>query len=383
MNPVYDAMRENSGWLEEQIRAADHDKTNVSVEVSGRRLERIYQDYAGRCALGFEVKVSFADVHALMGFAAHTQLAYVRLDGRRCELLFHPRLIEVPGYVEGFNFVQKCWVLLAVLRRVVDLSGPMRRAFVFEAGDTGVFESVSFCSRHPKACLIIDDEFAFTRGYQDFKLAADTVRRPWGERKPDFFWRGSTTGLRAHEPLEHEPKENDAAEDWTWLQRLALCRSAREAEVERFCDVGLTRVVQIGEPSLVRRIETSGFMKPSVERTEFVKHQYVFDIDGNSNSWSGLYCSLYGGACVLKVESPHGFRQWYYDDLVAGRNYIPIKRDLSNLGETIGALRRGEMNPESVAREGERLARGITAESALDTSARNVLAWFGRMEKAA
>ena len=48
-----------------------------------------------------------------------------------------------------------------------------------------------------------------------------------------------------------------------------------------------------------------------------------------SNSWSGLFTKLLTGSTVLKVESPMGFRQWYYDRLKPFEHYVPVRPDLA------------------------------------------------------
>ena len=52
----------------------------------------------------------------------------------------------------------------------------------------------------------------------------------------------------------------------------------------------------------------------------------------NSNSWAGLFTSLLTAACVLKIESEHGFRQWYYDRLVVFGIRARFRVDRRNTG---------------------------------------------------
>ena len=72
---------------------------------------------------------------------------------------------------------------------------------------------------------------------------------------------------------------------------------------------------------------------------------------------------LHQGCCVLKVESPLGYRQWYYDRLRPYEHYIPIKADLSDFFEQVEWGRSHLKECEEVARNGQLLARSMSFES--------------------
>jgi hypothetical protein len=104
----------------------------------------------------------------------------------------------------------------------------------------------------------------------------------------------------------------------------------------------------------------------------------VFDIDGNANAWSGLFCSLLGASCVLKIASAQGFRQWYYADLKPWENYIPIQSDLSDLPEAVRWFHAHDSQVREIATRGRELALSIDMKTAVKTSAANLLHWFKR-----
>jgi hypothetical protein len=68
---------------------------------------------------------------------------------------------------------------------------------------------------------------------------------------------------------------------------------------------------------------------------EFMKYRYVIDIDGNANAWDGLFGAMLMGSCILKIESRLGWRQWYYDRLLPGVHYLPVKADFSDFDEVV------------------------------------------------
>jgi spore maturation protein CgeB len=65
---------------------------------------------------------------------------------------------------------------------------------------------------------------------------------------------------------------------------------------------------------------------------------------------------------VLKVQSPEGSRQWYYDRLIAGENFVSIRSDLSDLVETVAYYRAHPRLAESIARRGRELALSLSYE---------------------
>jgi hypothetical protein len=58
-------------------------------------------------------------------------------------------------------------------------------------------------------------------------------------------------------------------------------------------------------------------------------------VDGNSLA-DRLPLQLASNSVIVKQDSPH--IEFWYDDLVPWRHYIPVKRDLSDLEETLVAV---------------------------------------------
>jgi hypothetical protein len=346
----------------------EHSKSEIEVFITA-----FATAFARDAELRFRPNILFCNVHALMKLPAHRQLCLVQIDGAGCGLSFHQDLLASDDGNGGLIFVAKSWPLLVVLgaalARGLDFSG----SFVFEIGDNGTLDSVSFCSNNQSACLILDFEFLRHAGYREFREDYARHRVAWIDRGDKVFWRGASSGRRLHEP----PARGEA-DDLSWLQRLRLCVAAKDPAVAERCDIGLSQIVQAPEPHLRDSILDAGLVKGFVPRAQFVRQKFVVDIDGNSNAWSGLFLALYGGSCVLKVGSCEGYRQWYYDSLQPWRNYVPIQKDLSDFPEKVDWVRRNDRKAEQIAKRGQELAERITLENAIDVSARNLKAWLMR-----
>jgi hypothetical protein len=62
------------------------------------------------------------------------------------------------------------------------------------------------------------------------------------------------------------------------------------------------------------------------------------------------------GCCVLKIASPLGYRQWYYDELKAWTHYVPVKADLSDLKQQIAWCRANLDECRQIAGRGQNFA---------------------------
>ena len=210
-------------------------------------------------------------------------------------------------------------------------------------GDADYIPGIAFCSSNPEIELVPDPEFMDLEGYRNLRQSISEANVPWEKRIGIAFWRGSTTGIR-------HPRE------WRTLPRARLCEITRASTL---FDVGMSSIVQIAEQDIIDEIKSSGLMRDYVPVTQFKNYRYHIDIDGNTNSWSGLLQKLLSGGTVLKVESERGFRQWYYDRLMPWKNFVPIAADMSDLVEKVDWLTKNDDSARKIAAAGCALAATI------------------------
>ncbi len=349
-----------------EVDRSGKDRPTVLIETT---LNEILARFLTRIEAKIHTSLSFVDVHSAIGFKFHTELCLVEQREGVTNLYFDASLLNAKTMYTGLIFVAKIWVLLIVLDAAVRRRSSLEGRFVFEVGDNPGLNQVSFGSKFSDACVIMDFEFAQADAYSAFRATAAGAP-VWEARVPDVFWRGSTTGKRLYDPDPTNPDDLD------WLPRLRLCKIAQHERIAKYCDVGLSQVVQISESIFSSRVAASGFMRPPVNRAEYLNHRMVIDIDGNANSWSGLFQSLLGGSCVLKVASTEGYRQWYYPRLEPWLHYIPIAADLSDLPHIVECCIFNEEMCKLVGQRGRSLALNLTFEDALQSSALNLLSWL-------
>lgn len=256
-------------------------------------------------------------------------------------------------------------------------SGPMLDCrFLADASDGAHEERACFCSPSPTSCLLPDSDFVSSEGYAATRSLIRARMVGWADRNPTVFWRGSTTGQRRHAP----PGPDAANDDFRWLPRLDLCHRARKSSQAARYDVGIASIVRIPEPYLRSRIELSGLCTPRVTREAFLNRKAILVIDGNSNAWSALFNALLTGACVLKVDSPRQYKQWYYDDLTPWLHFVPVKEDLSDLEEKVSWVFDHDAAAGDIGAAGKAFADAMTLEKALVDCAAKLRQWIPARE---
>jgi hypothetical protein len=216
--------------------------------------------------------------------------------------------------------------------------------------DSEASPGLSFCTNSNDQFPIPDPDFLTSRGYKAFRQQLAREQLPWEQRHPMVFWRGATSGIRL-------------GDGWRTLPRIRLCEIARSSD---FFDVGIARIVQVSEQEALE-INSSGLMRDEVPAITFADYRVQIDIDGNANSWSGLFTKLLTNSPVLKVDSPHNFRQWYYNHLVPWENYVPVESDMSDLVEKARWLIAHDDMARQIGSRGAELAEAITYEAALQS----------------
>ena len=220
----------------------------------------------------------------------------------------------------------------------------------------------------PRRPLIPDPYCLMTDGYRNLR---ERMQRnplpPWHERLPVALWRGSTTGS----------KDID-------LNNLALNRRYQLARLSRSwpdrVDARFNRVVQCRDATARNQVEQhlhyEKLLGATVHPWHAGLHAWQIDIDGNVNSW-GLLWKLLSGSCILRVQSSR--RQWYHKHLQPWVHLVPVKADLSDLGEQLAWCSNHLQECMAIAAAGQKLALQVLEEIDDDLFSAGVLyaqAWM-------
>jgi hypothetical protein len=214
-----------------------------------------------------------------------------------------------------------------------------------------------FCSPHRGSRLVPDRGFIRSSGYAAARQIASRAPR-WSERRPTFVWRGGPNGhgLYASDTMDWR--------DQQLRQRVRLCLLGKSlADASRFADAPIDlRLVSVPQhdPQAAARLRASGIIGNPIPARSWLQRQFAIDIDGYANAFSNFFLRLLYGCCVLKVASPRGFRQWYYDRLVPWVHYVPVAADLSDFAERLDWCRRHPRQCREIAGVGQRAAFAMT-----------------------
>lgn len=225
----------------------------------------------------------------------------------------------------------------------------------FHLGDAAHGQGLGFCSNDPATTLVPDVQFIRDEGYREIRADMDAARRPWNERIGKVIWRGSAPG----------PFRNV---NWPRRPRIVLVRTVKDHPL---FDVGLSGLKdeQASTPTMRQELTDDGSIKGFVPPDTFPHYKYQVDIDGNTNSWAGLFVKLLTGSPVLKVASAAGYRQWYYDRLVPWRNFVPIAADCSDLIEKAEWLAAHDGHAREIGARSLELANELDYRTELERAA--------------
>jgi hypothetical protein len=249
------------------------------------------------------------------------------------------------------------WLFDSVLKKLPDFRGD----YICVLGDASVWDAVAFSSSNKNACLVPDAHFFASAGHADDRARMAVSIPAWENRIHKVLWRGSSSGIKRYWP----PKTPD---DVSWLPRLEFCASAKMSKVAKHVDVGVVKLVQIPDSEVIARLSASNLMAQPIDKSCFANFKAVFDIDGNGNSWHGLFSSLLTAACVIKVQSEHGLVQWYYDRLKPWIHYVPVKSDLSDLEEIVSWVLDHDDQARKIGQAGREFANSMDFNSEMDAA---------------
>ncbi|MBE7565874.1 hypothetical protein HER14_00160 [Acidithiobacillus thiooxidans] len=180
---------------------------------------------------------------------------------------------------------------------------------------------LAFCSNKTDDYLLPDfDTLSFFKNPPDNKLLN------WGDRISSAYFRGTDTGASHFKKIENS-------------QRILLCSLGLSNP--DFVDAKITNCENKNNIEFYKKKGLWGEREPLAN---IGLYKYNVDVDGNTNSWAGSVNKLYGGfgGVTVKVKSPEGYRQWFYNRLQPWVNYVPINVDLSDLIDKIIFLQKND-----------------------------------------
>jgi hypothetical protein len=140
----------------------------------------------------------------------------------------------------------------------------------------------------------------------------------WDKKEAKLFWRGASTN------------GNYGQATWKNKTRSKLVLACSEKDIQEQCDVGFYKIVQT-EDDITRQLMEDAFspLKSPVPMSDHNKYKLIAWLDGNGPCAGRSEHLLAGNSVLLKEQS--SAIEFYYLALVAGKHYIPINADMSDL----------------------------------------------------
>jgi glycosyltransferase involved in cell wall biosynthesis len=220
-----------------------------------------------------------------------------------------------------------------------------------DGGDTPA-GALTFCSARDDVILVPDPVFVNSSGYAEFRHSRSMM--PWSQRDDTVLWRGTSTGIG------EVTTETMTADNPRLRQRVRMCLILRSVTGT---DVRIRKIEAGAAPMDRDRLARYDLIGGKIKQADWGRYKFALDVDGHTNAWSNLFVRLLLGCCVLKIQSEHGFRQWYYDRLTPMRHYVPVRADMSDLIEKIDWCRSHNAECAEIAAAGRAFACAMTVES--------------------
>lgn len=291
------------------------------VDEATRTLDRCLNTLMGEYPAARAHVVVTRAVHDVVASSAHV---VIENNGETRLVMCSPELVS-----DSFSHRLDSFRTLAVLLSV-PLEEPSRDgSLIFDTDDgsnVGAYPRAAFASALPNATLVVDPYWVRTQGYAALRDQINSSWLEWDHRAEKVFWRGSSTGQVS--PFQVQGSE------WSWLQRAHLCEKTLSSPNAALFDVGISNIVQVSAEA-ADSIRASSLTRPPVSKIDFLQYKYLIDVDGNACAWDGLFSALLMGACVLKIDSEFGWKQWYYGRMRPAVHFLPVKHDLSDLDEVV------------------------------------------------
>lgn len=203
--------------------------------------------------------------------------------------------------------------------------------------------------------VIFEPEYKFVRqrGFQDI---INRVRArnpyPYAAKIPKVIWRGSSYGAIWGAVVNERYNASAVAKDFPW------------------CDVGISHSVSREQSWFYDTVHVT---KSYLSEENWNSYRGMLDIVGTTNA-GGLYWRMASGTVVFKIDSP-----WtcsLIEKMVPWEHYIPIKQDLSDMGNITQIVTMDAFTPllQRIADNAYRLTQEFTFAKETDRVAQGLQA---------
>jgi len=212
--------------------------------------------------------------------------------------------------------------------------------------------------------ILIPDRRAMT-GYEDLfrNIAHGNTKFIWEDKQPVIFWRGNTS---------------DYDFSYSNLKNIARINLVNMSNNLSFIDAYFTHIRPAAFADFPEKFFDRYEIKEFVTPKKSLKYKYLISIDGATCTYSRVAWILYSNSVLMKHDSDHV--QWYYNQLVPWKHYIPIDKDFGNIKDAYSWAEENQLYTKEIAFAGHNLAAEIFSDPAIERSFVNALDYYNSLD---
>jgi len=182
-------------------------------------------------------------------------------------------------------------------------------------------------------------------------MEKDNINNNWNTKNPKAVFRGSATGCGI------TPETNQRI-------KVALISKNVNKKNKKIIDAGLVGNNLRDKKFKDKKVDFYHYKNFNLPRANYISmniqsnYKYIIHIDGHVSAYRlGKELSL--GSTILKVDSLFDYKLWFSGYLKENIHYIPIKKDLSNLIQTIKWCKQNDNKCKQIANNSMKLYNKI------------------------
>lgn len=170
----------------------------------------------------------------------------------------------------------------------------------------------------------------------------------WKDLKPQLVWRGSLYGFLDTVGVEYFNMRNETS-----------IPSRRFRPRDTAVRMSKSVVAKNGT-----WLDVQGSRKVSITPYEMAENKYQIDLGGaGGTTWKGTLEKLAMPGLLFHHETPA--KDWFYDELVPWKHYVPVRTDLTDLREKFEWAEANEDKAQEIAKEATLFVRRLFANRSL------------------
>lgn len=230
---------------------------------------------------------------------------------------------------------------------------------------------------HPveKTRFLLPDAFMIKEHWQKLIKdieSANSIHK-WEQKENKVFWRGATTGKRAHSFYNITNIDK--------LPRLKLVILSKlypkliDAQFTSFSDFSENKDGKNLESILITLF---GKNRNYIKEAQHLKYKYLIALDGNTSPWLRVPWIMFSNSLLIKQETNN--IEWFYPALKAYVHYVPIKEDLTDIFIQFDWLKANDHKAKQISLNSQNFVKNNLLPEHIDNHIKIILNEYSKIQ---